>query len=353
MPSDVLYLVPNLEKGLQLSDVDPLVRRKELIYIGNFRKKNNSEDIRFDVDETTLQHWHNTFIAMSANGIEVPVPEEHTTDLTKRRGTLIKTEIALNKRGLRALYGHIKFKDIESLKLAETTNASIFVPPELTDGKDNTYHHPITQVALTDYPVIPGLEKFQSIAASLVLSENSNMSLRAIAKSLGIKDDVEDKELETAIGKAIAELKKQIKASDPPEVTPTGAGAGAGAGAGNLPANPPVVSLSMVNLLKDNRRMKLMDLQNKGKIVPAVREEFEKEYCSDTALKLSLSLSANDTDPFEKMLSIIANNEAVMSFAEKTRGQSIALSNPIDAKENPLIAVAERLAKEAKETVGA
>src|SRR5687768_10536926 len=111
MLGNLFYNVPNTEPLELAKGADPLIRRKELIYCDpNFQKKTANIDLKFGVDIGTLQHWHNTFVAMFSNGVEVPVPKEHTADPDSRRGTLIKTEIAQNKKGIPALYGYIKFK---------------------------------------------------------------------------------------------------------------------------------------------------------------------------------------------------------------------------------------------------
>lgn len=349
MVAGILYVVQQTEP-LELSGNDPLLRRKELIYTGSFEKKTKTESIKFAVDETVLQHWHNTFIAMSANGVDVPVPKEHTADPDARRATVVRTEIAQNKRGLRALYGYFKFKDAESLKLAEQANVSIFVPDEYTDGKSNKYFRPIRHVALTDYPVIPGLEGFETIALSEVL----DMSLSAIAKKLGVKDDGDEKEIEAAVSKAIDALLKKVEAAtsnpppnpNPPTPNPPNPNpADPPTNPNPAPANPPVVSASFVNMLRDNRTMKLSQLVQCGKISPVVRDALTAQYCNDKTLSLSLS-SAGD-DGFETTVAALAKNESIVSFKEKTGPQALALSHPLDSKENPLLKDAERRAKEA------
>jgi hypothetical protein len=135
--------------------------RKELIYVGSFRTPHMS----FDVDDRLLHHWVCTFDAMSAGGIEVPVPVEHSTDPEARRGTLVRLELSRNDRGLTALYGWLRFRGDYDPGDAQV---SIYVPLEVTDGLGRKYFRPIRHVALTDYPVIPGLGRFEAIAASLL-----------------------------------------------------------------------------------------------------------------------------------------------------------------------------------------
>lgn len=348
---DGFYFVVPDTSPLALSVAnDPLLFRKELIYAGTFEKK--TDNIKFSVDEQTLRHWHNTFIAMSANGIEIPVPKEHTTDPDAKRGTLIKTEIALNPKGLPALFGFIRFKDAESAKQGKHNNVSIFVPNDFTDGKSNTYYRPIAHVALTDYPVIPGLGKFESIALSLV-SEQQTMSLKAIAKRLGVDDKTADAELEGAISKAIDALLKKVEAaaSNPPANPPAPTGENPPANPpteGNPPANPPVVSAAFVSMLRENRNNKLQALVAGGQITPAVREAIAAEHCNDKTLSLALSASGSN-DGFDSLCAALAKND-VVKLREQTgaQGTTVALSHTLDPANNPLLANAERRAAEAK-----
>lgn len=359
MARNYTYDVPNTEP-LELSGNNPLMRRKELIYAGDFEKR--KDNIRFSVDERTLQHWHNTFVAMSANGVEVPVPKEHTTDPDLRRGTVKKTEVALNKRGIPALFGYIEFKDEESLKLASASNVSIFSPNEWTDGRGNLYHRPILHVAITDYPTIPGLEKFEAIALSLTLAENSEMALRSIAKKLGIDEKVEDAKLEAAISTAVDALIKKVAASasdpptpgsdpaNPPSPPVGGTGGNPTPTANNSPpAAVPVITASMVNLLRDNRSMKLEAMVKAGNITPAVRDELQKSFCNDNSLSLSLSnTDAKAVDAFDATLAALAKNDPV-KLREQTGPQATVMAlSDLDPATNPLVKNAEARALAAK-----
>lgn len=179
--------VPNLEAyTLSEEDKDGLTFWKELIYQGDFYKGKQ----HIPVDIPLLHHWNQTAERMLSNGVEIPVPSEHNELPEARRGSLIGTKVQKNIRGIPSLYGKIQFKDTESAKLAATTNVSIFADTEFQDGKGNNYFYPIRHVALTDYPVIPGLEKFQAIAASFSDKGLSKMAIdpRELAKKLGVAE---------------------------------------------------------------------------------------------------------------------------------------------------------------------
>ena len=71
-------------------------------------------------------------------------------------------ELGRNERGLPALYGCVRFRDGFD---PDDSQVSIHVPPQFTDGLGRTYVRPIRHVAITDYPVIPGLGRFEALAA--------------------------------------------------------------------------------------------------------------------------------------------------------------------------------------------
>src|SRR5690606_13600266 len=121
------------------------------------------------------------------NGIKIPLPVEHTFDPEKNRGYVVGAQLGKNSKGIPALFALIQFRDEqEGKKLAASTDVSIFVPPDFTDGHGNKYPRPITHVALTSYPVVSGLDGFKAIAASLVENDDMQFSCLTLAQKLGI-----------------------------------------------------------------------------------------------------------------------------------------------------------------------
>ena len=168
---DKLLHVKNTEPGqpLQLEDGewDGLTFRKELIYADDFHKRNATSNQKFTIDEMKLAHWEHVGNQMIADGVKVPTPLKHTDSPEANRGQIIRYERDTNSKGVPALYGVVKFRDAEAAKLANSTDISIFVPETpFYNGKGKKYEYGIRHVALTDYPVIPGLEGFVPIAAS-------------------------------------------------------------------------------------------------------------------------------------------------------------------------------------------
>ena len=170
----------------ELVDLDKQVYRKEVVYPGHFMKMDSDDTVEYDltVDDSLLDHWANQFKKMKQAGIEVPLPIEHTTDPEKRRGTVVdlKKEYSPDREA-NALFAYIKFRDPETAAaLAKTSQVSLYSPPDFIDGKGVKYKRPIRHIAITDYPVIPDLRGWETVTASLVLSENGVQSMAVTLK---------------------------------------------------------------------------------------------------------------------------------------------------------------------------
>lgn len=308
-----------------------LMFEKEIAYVGEF--ENKPAGIKFSLSQADLDHFAETHKKMVENGVDVPMPLEHTTDPEKRRATCLELRRRKNETGLEALYSVMKFRDKEAAKLAKSTNVSIYVPPEFTDGKGNTYKRPITHIAFTDYPVIPHLGKFAAIAASLVIEDSKKgktMSLAALAGKLEIKaDGKDDAALETEILAFIKKLQDDLKAAkEPPEEKK------------EEKKEPEKIAAGFVNLMKDNRRMKLDALVTSGHISPAQRTAAES-YLKDEVVSLACSHGGN-CDGFETFCNVAGKAEP-RKYGEKSGAQGgvpIAASLS-DVKQNPMLAAAQ------------
>jgi hypothetical protein len=350
---DVYFLnIPNLAP-LELATgprTDPLTYRKEIIYVGDFTKQ--QDNLKFSVNQDVLEHWHNTTSAMLANGVEIPIPAKHTEDSDAKRGTLVGTEIAKNAKGLPALFGFIKFVDDAAAKSGKNNDVSLYSPSEFVDGKGNKYYRPIRHVALTDYPVIPGLGKFEAIAASLaapsqpppiVKKGDSEMSIdvKKLGAKLGIPMDTADDKLELALSTAIdALIAKAAKAHG---------------------GEKPPIAAGFLSLAATNRKSALKSLVEKSKISPAVCKTLEDAFVTNDHLALSLSLDSAGalqySDGFDAWVTALSGNEVVPLKKEQTGpqigndGKPVVLSqgtNPDTDTNNPLTRNAEAKANASK-----
>ena len=387
----IVYFAPNLETW-QLDNAptsDGLTYEKEAIYTGNFIKDDKKNaPIRFDVDDKLLLHWQNSINMLLANGIEIPVPLEHTSDPTKNRGKVVGARVAENSAGKKALFTKIKFNDAEAAKLKDSADISIFVPPEFTDGLGRIYRRPIRHVALTNYPTIPGLGKFQPIAASFTPGQQMQLqgnkgqqtfqppaapsALLPLAQQLGVPnpETLDDAAITTAIVGVFQLMKDKIDELEghDPNADPDddlNNDANRYNYDGSQPPNgkkkmknklPPAFAASFGKMLKDNRTAKIDALLAAGCILPPVREDMIKLYCNEPTLALALdSIDENAQEitdaAFDGIIEALKKNRALKP-GEKSGPQlkgAMVLSNPLiddDDEANTLVKDAERRAKE-------
>jgi len=315
----VALLVSDLdERVIPLSETaDGVTLMKELIYDGDFVKDvGKSNEIRFSVTPKLRQHWIDQHEVMTANGVKVPLPLEHTVDPEKNRGYLLNLKNGIDSKGRNALFGvmHFPNKD-DASRLTKTADVSIYVPPSSQDGKGNQYHRPIKHVAFTTYPVIPDLDGFTAIAASFAASastndaENDNMNaLSSLATKLGIQlsNCASNEQAESAI---IAAYEAHAAENAP------------GLALSDLPEG---VAANMMKLTKNNRSNAIKNLHTQRHINRATADGLTKIFCSDSAVELSLSQGDGD-DQFDGMIRALKQN--TRANRELTHEQVLALSD--------------------------
>jgi hypothetical protein len=347
----VLYIAKPKGEALRLSDGNPLLFRKELIYTGAFVKKNGKAEQHFDVDLPLMLHWQQTFDRMRSDGVTVPIPKEHTADPDARRGELVRLHVGKNADGIDALFGDVLFDSPEAVAKSKNCDVSIFVPPEYTLGRKDsagnvvTYDRPIRHVAITDYPVIPKLGKFETIAASFVdAKEPRKMDMKKLAATLkidvaGMDDTAIEAAINTTIEKMVADLATLSASNKPAEKPPA------------KPAEKPrTISASLVEVVAGSRETSLNALVAERRITTAVADKLKAEYCNREALTLSLSADEATEDGFATILGALKLNAPNGSGAEKTGPQVLELSASQlnSVVENPLLADADARAKAAK-----
>ena len=380
------------------------VFRKELVYPGFFLKKDENGAVEFElpVDEALIDHWVATFNAFKTSGIEVPVPVEHTTDPEQRRGTVVALRKEHNsKRQGPSLYSYIKFrnaKDAQDMASGPgtSTQVSLYSPPTFTDGTGKKYVRPITHVALTDYPLIPGLEGFERlpstkhVAASLTFQasdtetddeENDTMKMSQLARRLGVKHSVgassskiaaaivkryradselEDDEDDFGLGlddeleeddefDMDNELEDELEEDDEfdmdnefddelddEEEMPMS----------RRPRRASVVSASLAKTVAGSRKTEIQQLVRDGKISPLVGQKLAKKYASkrNVAICLSHESRGKRGDDFSSVVAALSLNDKRYRYGERTHAQMRGESGD----GNPMTADAERRAEEAE-----
>lgn len=301
--------------------------RKPVIRSGEFHK--TKDGINFTVSDDTLNHWDEQFDLMASNGIRVPVPSGHAnwTDEKNQHG---RVEDVFVEDGQLVSVIELEADTPEAIAAMAGKQVSIFVPPTYIDDKGNQYKYPIRHVALTDNPVIDGLEGFLPIAASNdadpvnvpvmkpVMKGQPTMDFTKIQKALGIDDELTEDNAESLILSAVegmgdekqklADAEKQIKelkakAKDAPKP---------------LELSNTERVLSIRSLDQD-----LDSLVSSGRITPAVRDELKPHLKTD----LMLSVDDDSEQPnYAGIIDALKKNDPV-KLGEQSKAQTLKLSH--------------------------
>ena len=160
---------------------DGLSFRKQVIYVGDHQKGK----MKFSVDEKLIDHWVKTGADMLSNEIKIPLPKRHSEDVEDSRGVVTGFEKGTDSKGRLGLFMFGKFRDKKAAKMMKTADVSLYSPVKRQIG-GVTYQRPLTHVALTDYPVIRGLDGFARLSLSyedtdLELEDGKGMAGKGMA----------------------------------------------------------------------------------------------------------------------------------------------------------------------------
>lgn len=329
--------------------------RKQVIYSGTFFKGSD----KIVVTPERIKEWASETNRFLSNGNEVPVPIDHTIDPEKRRGSVVTFSVEKDSKGRDSLYALMELNPGHE-SLAQSTNVSIFtMGRKHKDGAGNEYNDIVRHVALTDYPVVPDLEKFQ-----LALSETPNQNDEAVPMDellalLGLQreDGASDEDVMKAIVTKVTELlkPKEGEANGNTEVAkpPLMAGQQGQGSQGNGVVKETTtrefkpVSASLVSMMTDARATKVDTLVREGKITPAQAAKVKEQFCKPDHCRLMLSQNEDAIpDNFDSTLAVLAMSEAQLpNGREHSRHQTGTLSLSEQASpKSVLVADAQRRA---------
>lgn len=265
--------------------------RKEVIKVGKYVHPATKKVFEVTID--LLNHWVSTFNRWIGAGNQVPIPLGHSKVNNPESNAGWVTALAVEED---SLFGIMELSDP---KLSLTTDVSLCVDGEVTDGKGNKYTNIITHIALCTDPVIAGLGKFMKL--SLSKGETDMKFLKKIAEALGIKDKEPTEELVlSALKEKVEPMEKKQELSQ--EVT------------------DPVVKL-----VSENRAIKLANLVKAGLITPAIKDVITAQYVETKAL--ALSMASKQEDGFDLLYKVLAENKSTTLLDEQTGVQSLELAN--------------------------
>ncbi len=311
--------------------------KKELIKTGEYYK--SVSEIFFAVTQEVLEHWVSAFRLFKVRGIKVPIPSSHW-DLDNNNGYV--RDMYIEGEGLFALI-ELFGTEAEIDKIVSTQDVSIYAPSDWTDGEMNEYIYPITHVALTPFPVIPGLKDFEAVAASLLEpKEKKKMDWSKVKKALGIDEAMTDENAETlmlsaidVMGKDNIELSTKVKTLEASETTlKDKVGTLELSNASETP-NPILVKLSA-----KNAGLELGQLVTKGRITPKVCERLKEGFIGAENASMALMLSSGGTVVMDMVIAALAENDPVV-LGESSGSQDLELGDKSKPKANRLVADAQ------------
>lgn len=346
---------------------------KSAFKVGEFAKGK----FEFTVTPESLYHLVEQGNLMLSRGIRIPIPMQHpipgdTDDANK--GWVIGFSTDGNELILK-----MEIIDEDPDDLVARYDVSVGISKSFTDGYKNKYDTVLTHCALTEYPLIPGLGKWHSIAASNIESyipvanlelEEEQMELKELAAVLDIEGDATMELVLSAIETLKEQPEPAIAASGPPAVptneipdpadhqpsaSPTGwifktsedekvcTICAALDGKAFNPADMPPVHMNcrchlvpdwdmtasnvpsepdprVAELITDNYNMKLDSLVKDSRINPAVRAKLG-DLVKTEANTLSLSIKDTSSNVLASVIDILKDNE-VLELGSKTGLQS-------------------------------
>lgn len=302
--------IPDLQ--LASATDDPLVLKKQVIYVGNFKKWKNAREVEFefDVDEELIDHWVKTHPMLLQAGLDVPFPIGHVDDPEKRRGTVVSLSKDVDSKGRTSLYAHIKFNDEKTRDQLKNSQVSIYCPP-IVRHQDDVFIRPIRHICSTDYPVVGDLEPFAIAAAyepAKPKSKGNSVMMKALAEKLGltVPPDASDDAIAGMIFAKFEELMKKDVDGD--------GQVGEGDGEGDGEATPVAASNDpmLLSLLRDNRKMKIDRLVADRKITPARAKGLKDKF---TGKAISLS-----NDAFDALYEELEANDPLVALSAESSG---------------------------------
>lgn len=320
---------------------------KQIIKVGEYIQDATGQS--FTVDGDLLLHWADTFDEMKANGLKVPVPDGHKSDVDAGDNRGFVQSMWLEDD---ALVAEIELIGQDAIDSAARSDVSIFSPPVHVDGKGRKYERPILHVALTATPLIPGLAEFIPLAASRGFRMNE--LIEKIAAALGLEDvpsDDIDKATEMLVA-SIEGMKQQPEDDDKTEDTET---------LDTIPDDEtensdethkgngvPVMASQFAAAKIENRTLKIDGLLRDGRISKAQADILKKDFIGKDGAVIRASMEAGEEindKHFDSVLTVLASNK---KLTEQISGaQVIDLDDPAKGKdESPLVANAKKRAQE-------
>ncbi|KKN74309.1 hypothetical protein LCGC14_0392480 [marine sediment metagenome] len=315
--------------------------KKEIIRDGTYTHP--VHDWTLKVDESRRESWKQSADKMISNGVAIPIPisdnENHHEVTPQNTGGYV---VGLENDG-ESLYAICEMIGEDAIKAVARNDVSVFIEQGFKDGKKRSYGEAITHVALTPTPIVPGMDGFIKIAASLSSGlthaaafsydmpakdkpdlELSKMDIELTALQELLDDDKltednvldqlgqrleDDAEKLTAKDTEIADLKKDKPAPEP-----------------KLKLDPDVED----NLVEAGTQ-RLDSLVDQGRITPAVKEKLAAALIGPAGNRNGFAMSRKISGSDKSMLNVVCealaeNNPVELAKKVLTGSQHLELS---------------------------
>lgn len=303
--------------GAASTDANGQTRRrflKDFISDGTFYDANGTAHT---ITPERREQWVAKFDRMKSASVDVPVPEEHTSLPSDRRGTVTRMWNAGN-----SLWGEVELVGDDAIKLASTAKVSIYAPEAVRLGDGTVIKDAIEHVALTDYPVVSKQNGFIPIAASgksgtvnvpvcrMGRQQEQDMKWQDIAATIGFDiTGLDDTTGPDKVNEALKSFAEKAKAGTEQVATLT-----ASLKAANEKGKPVEVDPDILTSRGEVVEVKLSALVDSGKITPKVKTALLDLCTKGAAAGLCLSKKAAEAAGFalpiaDALIAILKDNE--------------------------------------------
>ncbi len=312
--------------------------RKELVRTGVYYKANTGKT--FSINEALLDHWVMSFNTFMLTGLEVPVIPSHS-EVDKGLGYLTSVE-----RVGGSLYGILELSGAEAEDLVRNNNVSIYSPAEYVDGFGNFYSRPLVHVALTPFPLIPGLGKFESLAASLLVNMEPIMDEKKLRELFGISEEVKSEELAVTIEASLTDMRTKLAAKEEEVNVLKKANDDQTLELSQIKQKQKPDS-ALLELAAENLELSLTGLVNNGNILPIVKTKLLDALVGKDNETLCLSIQ-NGTLPVVKSIVAALSENTAFNKEELSGAQDLELSARGKVEKSAVVKDAEERANAQK-----
>lgn len=302
--------------------------RKQAIKVGDYYKSSTGQQVKITQD--MIDNWVNEFDVMKDNGVKVPVPSGHVKQ--GKDNETIKPDdnrgyvTSLSKAEDGSLMFEVDLIGEDAIAMAGRTDVSIYAEPGYVDSSGHEYLMPIRHIALTNDPVVQGLDGWQAVMLSnevYTLNQgDTDMSLLdTLSEAFELKDATEENVVEKLKGLMedsgkVAELESKLQLAN--------------ASIEELESQvkePISLDNNVKRVLQKSITKDLDRMVEQGEISADTKQAATEMI--NTSPVIMLSAADGEDSRAEKIVDLLGKvaKDRTVKVGSKSRGQAVALSN--------------------------